>query len=89
MNDCLHVSPITSQQEQSRYAWFGGTSICDHIKVLAVIVLCIISNQNSFAPCFLHMLGLLYKGATAGVYTETEDEMVKWNSLQTNLNEQN
>lgn len=69
---CLHVLPIAAQQEQSRYAWFSCASIGDHIKVLTVIVHCIISDQNSFASCFLYMSGLLYKGATSGGHTKTE-----------------
>lgn len=67
--------PITSQQEKSGYAWFGSASISDHIKVLTVVVHCIISNENSFASCFLHMSGLLYKGATSGGHTKIEKEM--------------
>lgn len=71
----MHVLPVTSQQEQSRYAWFDSASISYHIKVLTVIVLSIIGNKNGFASCLLHMSGLLNKGTAPGAHVNTDKEM--------------
>lgn len=73
-SECF-LLPVTSQQEQSRYAWFDSASISYHIKVLTVIVLSIISNENSFASCLLHMSGLLNKGTASGARVKTDKDM--------------
>lgn len=68
------ISPITSQQEQSRDAGLGAASVCDHVEVLTVVVLGIISDQYSFAPRFLDVSGLLHEGATSVGQTETVEQ---------------